>query len=52
LWQEIVKFDKIFRTQEGRKWCELHRHAKEIMFNVFQEFQSTIAGFVNEARKQ
>lgn len=52
LWQELTKFDKIFRTREGRKWCDLHRNSREIMFNVFQELQSVIAGFVNEARKQ
>jgi hypothetical protein len=52
LWTEITKFDKIFRTEEGRNWCEMHRHAREILFNVIQEIQSTIAGFVNEARKQ
>lgn len=52
LWQEIVKFDKILRTEEGRSWCDIHRYAKEILFNVVQEIQSTIAGFVNEARKQ
>jgi hypothetical protein len=51
LWTEIVKFDKILRTEEGRNWCDIHRHAKEILFNVVQEIQSTIAGFVNEARK-
>ncbi|KAI2504002.1 hypothetical protein MHU86_10435 [Fragilaria crotonensis] len=52
LWQEIVKFDKILRTEEGRSWCDIHRYAREILFNVVQEIQSTIAGFVNEARKQ
>ena len=34
LWTEIVKFDKILRTEEGRHWCDIHRHAKEILFNV------------------
>ena len=52
LWLEIVKIVKIFRTLEGRKWCDIHRHSREIMFNVVQDIQSTIAGFVNEARKQ
>ena len=52
LWQEIAKFDKIIRTAEGRKWCEIHRNMKEVLFNVIQDIQSVIAGFVSEARKQ
>ena len=52
LWTEIVKMDKILRTEEGRNWCDIHRHSKEILFNVVQDLQSVIAGFVNEARKQ
>ncbi|KAI2502457.1 hypothetical protein MHU86_12033 [Fragilaria crotonensis] len=52
VWTEIVEFDKVMRTTEGRRWFELHRNAKELMFNVFQEITSTIAGFVAVARRQ
>ena len=52
LWQEIAKYDQLLRTQEGRQWSELHRNIKEVLFNVVQDIQSTIAGFVSEARKQ
>jgi hypothetical protein len=52
LWSEIAKFDKILQTEEGRNWCDIHCHSKEILFNVVREIQSTIVGFVNEARKQ
>ena len=52
IWLEITFFDKILRSTEGRKWFELHYHVKELLFNVVQEIQSTIAGFVSIARKQ
>ena len=52
VWTEIVEFDKVMRTTEGRRWFELHCNAKELMFNVFQEITSTIAGFVAVARRQ
>jgi hypothetical protein len=52
LWLEITYFDKILRSTEGRRWFELHYHVKELLFNVVQEIQSTIAGFVSIARKQ
>jgi hypothetical protein len=51
LWNEIAKFDRILRSPEGRQWCELHRYVKEVLFNVLQGIQTTIAYFVNEARK-
>ena len=52
LWTEIAKFDQLLRTPEGRQWCELHRNVREVLFNVVQDLQSIIAGFVSEARKQ
>jgi hypothetical protein len=52
IWQEIVLFDKILRSPEGKQWAKHHRSIKEVFFNVFQDIQSTIAGFVAEARKQ
>ena len=52
IWQEITKFDKILRSPEGKQWAKHHRSIKEILFNVLQDIQSTIAGFVAEARKQ
>jgi hypothetical protein len=51
IWQEIVLFDKILRSPEGKQWAKHHRNIKEVFFNVFQDIQSTIAGFVAEARK-
>ena len=50
VWNEIVEFDRVMRTTEGRRWFELHRNAKELMFNVVQEITSTVAGFVAVAR--
>ena len=52
IWTEIEKFDKILRTDVGRDWADLHRNIKEVLFNVLQDIQSTIAGFVAESRKQ
>jgi hypothetical protein len=52
VWNEIVEFDRVMRTTEGRRWFELHRNAKELMFNVVQEITSTVAGFVAVARRQ
>ena len=52
IWEEIAKFDKILRTPEGRKWADLHRNLRELLFNVLQDIQSTLAGFVTEARQQ
>ena len=51
IWQEIILFDKILRSPEGKQWAKHHRNFKEVFFNVFQDIQSTIAGFVAEARK-
>jgi hypothetical protein len=51
IWSEIVEFDKIMRISEGRKWFNVHRNAKELMFNVVQDLTSTVAGFVNVARR-
>ncbi|KAI2494796.1 hypothetical protein MHU86_19747 [Fragilaria crotonensis] len=51
IWSEIVEFDKIMRTSEGRKWFNVHRNAKELMFNVVQDLTSTVAGFVAIARR-
>ena len=52
IWTELEKFDKILRTDIGRDWAELHRNIKEVLFNVLQDVQSNVAGFVAEARKQ
>lgn len=51
LWKEVIAFDRIMRSPEGRKWFELHRNLKELHFNVLQDIQSTIAGFVAVARR-
>ncbi|KAI2510841.1 hypothetical protein MHU86_3627 [Fragilaria crotonensis] len=51
LWIEVTKFAQILRTNEGRQWAALHRNIREVIFNVGQDIQSTIAGFVSEARK-
>ncbi|KAI2510870.1 hypothetical protein MHU86_3491 [Fragilaria crotonensis] len=51
IWAEIAKFMKILRTNDGRRFAARHRNIKEVMFNVSQEIQSTIIGFVSEARK-
>ena len=52
IWKEIEQFDRILRTDTGRDWAEMHRNLKEVLFNVLQEIQSTITGFVAESRKQ
>jgi hypothetical protein len=36
---------------EGRQWTDAHRNMREVLFNVIQELQSSISGFVAEARK-
>lgn len=51
IWLEILAFEKIFRTLEGRQWFDLHRNLREVPFNVVQDIQSTLAGFAAEARK-
>jgi hypothetical protein len=51
IWLELTAFDRILRTPEGRQWCDLHHKAPEVIFNVTQDIQSTIAGFVAEARR-
>lgn len=51
IWLELIAFDRILRTPEGRQWCDLHHKAPEVIFNVTQDIQSTIAGFVAEARR-
>jgi hypothetical protein len=52
IWQEIVLFVKILHLPEGKQWAKHHHNIKEVFFNVFQDIQSTIAGFVAKARKQ
>ena len=52
IWNEIAEFDKIMRSSEGRQWFEHHHKLKELHFNVAQDIQSTIAGFVKVARRQ
>jgi hypothetical protein len=52
IWLEITFFNQILQSTEGRKWFELHYHVKEVLLNMVQEIQSTIAGFVSVARKQ
>jgi hypothetical protein len=51
IWKEVTKFAQILRTNEGRQWAALHRNIKELIFNVGQDIQSIVAGFVSEARK-
>ena len=51
IWMELLAFDRLFRTQEGRQWFDLHRNIREVPFNIIQDLQSTLAGFVAEARK-
>jgi hypothetical protein len=52
IWTEITLFAMIFRTVEGKTWAKRHdRNMKEVLFNVRQDIQSTVAGFVSEARK-
>ena len=51
IWLEVLAFEKIMRTQEGRQWFDLHRNLREVPFNVVQDIQSTVAGFAAEARK-
>ncbi|KAI2496454.1 hypothetical protein MHU86_18038 [Fragilaria crotonensis] len=51
IWTEVAKFAQILRTNEGRQWAALHRNMREVLSNVGQDIQSTIAGFVSEARK-
>ena len=51
IWLELLAFDRLFRTQEGRQWFDLHRNIREVPFNIIQDLQSTMAGFVAEARK-
>ena len=50
LWNEIAKFDRILRSPEGRQWCKLHRYVKEVLFNVLQDIQTTIAYFKGSAQ--
>ena len=50
IWQELAKFDLVMRSPEGRQWSERHHDAREVLFNVIQELQSIIAGFVTVAR--
>ena len=51
VWLEVTKFANILRSNEGRLWAKLHHNIKEVLFNIGQDIQSTIAGFVSEARK-
>ena len=52
VWTEIAAFDLVMRSSEGRKWFEQHRSVRELLFNVIQDIQSTVAGFVSVARQQ
>ena len=52
VWTEIATFDLVMRSSEGRKRFEQHRSVRELLFNVIQDIQSTIAGFVSVARQQ
>ena len=49
---EIAAFDLVMRSSEGRKWFEQHRSVRELLFNVIQDIQSTIAGLISVARRQ
>jgi hypothetical protein len=40
------------QTTEGRRWFKLHRSIQELFFNLVQDIQSTIAGFVSVAGRQ
>ena len=51
IWTEIAKFMKIMRTNDGRRFAGRHRDIEVVMFNIGQEIQSIIVGFVSEARK-
>ncbi|KAI2511824.1 hypothetical protein MHU86_2556 [Fragilaria crotonensis] len=51
IWTEVAKFMKILRTNDGRRFAARHRNIPEVMFNVGQEIQSIIVGYVSEARK-
>ena len=51
IWTEIAKFMKILRTHDGRRFAGRHCNIPEVKFNVGQEIQSIIVGFVSEARK-
>ena len=51
LWTEITQFAMLFRAKDGKQWAATHRNMREVMFNVIQDIQSTIAGFVSEAHK-
>jgi hypothetical protein len=51
IWTEIIKYMQILRSSDGKLFAGRHRNIKEVMFNIGQDIQSTIAGFVSEARK-
>jgi len=33
IWEEIVQFDKILRSPEGKQWSKYHQGIKEVLFN-------------------
>lgn len=51
LWTEIAQYVQILRSGDGKGFTGRHRNIKEVMFNIGQDVQSIIAGFVSEARK-
>lgn len=51
IWAEILQYMQILRSGDGKLFIGRHRNIKEVMFNIGQDVQSTIAGFVSEARK-
>lgn len=51
LWTAIKQYIQILRSSDGKQFAGRHRNIKEVMFNIGQDIQSTIAGFVSEARK-
>ena len=50
-WTEIAQYVQILRSGDGKGFTGRHRNIKEVMFNIGQDVQSIIAGFVSEARK-
>ena len=51
IWTEIAQYVQILRSGDGKGFTSRHRNIKEVMFNIGQDVQSIIAGFVSEARK-
>lgn len=51
IWTEILQYMQILRSGDGKLFIGRHRNIREVMFNIGQDIQSTLAGFVSEARK-